>query len=89
MLRTIIVPLASSLALATTLHGQPLPLPLPPLPLPLPMEGTPEDRAACEPDVRMYCQAAIPDTMRVLACLQQNRQRIGPACLGVLQKYGQ
>jgi hypothetical protein len=53
------------------------------------MEGTPEDRAACEPDVRMYCQAAIPDTMRVLACLQQNRQRIGPSCLGVLQKYGQ
>jgi hypothetical protein len=61
-----------------------------PLPLPLPsMEGTPEDRAACEGDVRRYCQNAIPDSMRVLACLQQNRGRIAPACRGVLEKYGQ
>ena len=64
-----------------------LPLPVP-LPLPLP-EGTPEDRAACEGDVRRFCQAAIPDNMRVLACLQQNRARIGAACRGVLEKYGQ
>jgi hypothetical protein len=64
-----------------------LPLPLP-LPLP-PVEGTPEDRAACEGDVRRYCQQAIGDNMRVLACLQQNRNRISPACQGVLIKYGQ
>jgi hypothetical protein len=82
--KTILVVVAttwSSVALAQ------LPLPLP-LPLPM-MEGTPEDRAACNPDVQKYCQAAIPDTMRVLGCLQQNRQRISPACRGVLQKYGQ
>jgi hypothetical protein len=61
-----------------------------PLPIPLPMpDGTPEDRAACESDVRRYCQSAIPDNMRVLACLQQNRGRITPACRGVLEKYGQ
>ena len=65
-----------------------LPLPFP-LPLPLPMEGTPEDRAACEPSVRAFCQAALSDTMRVLACLQQNRQRIAPSCRAVLVKYGQ
>jgi Cysteine rich repeat len=53
------------------------------------LEGTPEDRAACESDVRRYCQAAIPDNMRVLACLQQVRARISPACRGVLEKYGQ
>jgi hypothetical protein len=61
-----------------------------PIPLPLPgMDGTPQDRAACESDVRRYCQAAIPDNMRVLACLQQYRGRISPACRGVLEKYGQ
>jgi len=64
-----------------------LPLPLP-LPFP-PSEGTPEDRAACEGDVRRYCQQALGDNMRVLACLQQNRNRISPACQGVLIKYGQ
>ena len=52
-------------------------------------EGTPEDRAACEGDARRYCRDAIPDNMRVLACLQQNRQRISRACRGVLEKYGQ
>jgi hypothetical protein len=52
-------------------------------------DGTPEDRAACQADVNRYCQNAIPDTMRVLACLQQNRQRISRACQDVLQKYGQ
>jgi hypothetical protein len=60
-----------------------------PLPLPLPMEGTPEDRANCEADVRRYCQRFIPDSMSVLACLQQNRQRLNASCRGVLVKYGQ
>jgi len=61
-----------------------------PLPLPLPMaEGTPEDRAACEPDVQRYCKAAIPDQLRVLGCLQDNRKRISRSCQGVLVKYGQ
>jgi hypothetical protein len=62
--------------------------PLPPLPLPLPT-GTPEDRAACEPDVRKFCESALPDTNRVLQCLQTNRRRISAACRGVLEKYGQ
>jgi hypothetical protein len=59
-----------------------------PIPLPLP-SGTPEDRAACEPDVKRHCKAAIPDNMRVLSCLQANRQRISKACQGVLVRYGQ
>ena len=48
-----------------------------PLPLPLPLPGaggTPEDRAACEPDAVRYCKAAMPDDMRVLGCLQDNRK---------------
>jgi hypothetical protein len=87
MFRTAIFAFAMLFACPSGLLAQQFPLPLP-LPLPMP-EGTPEDRAACHGDVQRYCQNAIPDTMRVLGCLQQNRQRISPACQGVLQKYGQ
>jgi hypothetical protein len=64
----------------------PFPLPLPPLPMP---QGTPEERAACAPDVRKYCEAAMPDTMRVLSCLQANRTKISGACNRVLVSHGQ
>jgi hypothetical protein len=61
-----------------------------PLPLPLPLpSGTPEDRAACEPDAKRHCKTAMPDNMRVLSCLQANRHRISKACQNVLAKYGQ
>jgi hypothetical protein len=84
MVRNSLIVMAAILALSPPAVAQlPLPLPLPQF------EGTPEDRAACEADVRRFCQNAIPDNMRVLACLQQNRQRIAPACRGVLEKYGQ
>ena len=74
---------------ATPSFAQP-PLPFPPLPLPLPMpQGTPKERAACAPDVQKYCEAAPPDTMRVLACLQSNRTRISNACNRVLVSHGQ
>ena len=60
------------------------------LPLPLPMpQGTPEDRAACESDVQRHCKAAVPDQLRVLNCLQDNRNRISRSCQAVLVKYGQ
>jgi len=73
-------------ALAQLPLPPPLPLPLPPLPMP---EGTPEERAACAPDVQKYCEAATPDTMRVLGCLQANRTRISAACNRVLVSHGQ
>jgi hypothetical protein len=62
------------------------PLPLPPLPM---MQGTEEERAACYPDVQKYCEAALPDTMRVLACLQAHRTKISGACNRVLVSHGQ
>ncbi len=65
----------------------PLPLPFPPL-LPMP-QGTPEERAACAPDVQKFCETALPDTMRVLACLQASRSRISVACNRVLVSHGQ
>ena len=63
-----------------------LALPFPPLPM---AQGTPEERAACGPDVRKFCEPALPDTMRVLACLQANRTRISSACNRVLVSHGQ
>ena len=44
-------------------------------PIPLPnlfqFQGTPEEQAACRPDVVKFCKDAIPDSFRVLACLQE------------------
>ena len=44
-----------------------------PGPQPLnPFQGTPEEQAACAPDATNFCKDAIPDTFRVLACLQRH-----------------
>ena len=63
-----------------------------PLPLPLPFpnfQGTPEEQAACRPDVDRFCREAVPDTFRVLACLQSERARISTPCRRVLESHGQ
>jgi hypothetical protein len=81
-----------AIVIAATVFGTTVALAQLPLPLPLPlpnMEGTPEDRAACEADVKRYCAAFIPDSLRILGCLQDNRQRISRPCQGVLVRYGQ
>ena len=51
--------------------------------------GTPEEQAACRPDVSRYCKDAGDDELRVLSCLQQNRTRIGAPCRRVLESHGQ
>lgn len=62
----------------------------PPEPQPFnPFQGTPEEQAACAPDATTICKDAIPDTFRVLACLQENRKRIRKVCLKVLEDHGQ
>lgn len=53
------------------------------------LEGTPEEQAACAPDSTKFCRDAIPDTFRVLACLQQNRKSLRKVCLKVLEDHGQ
>jgi hypothetical protein len=53
------------------------------------LKGTPEEEAACKPDVQKYCQEAGSDTFRVLGCLKQQRRRISKACLAVLESHGQ
>jgi hypothetical protein len=53
------------------------------------MKGTPEEEAACRPDVEKYCHDAEPDTFRVLGCLKDQRRRISKKCLAVLESHGQ
>ena len=61
-----------------------------PLPLPFPnFQGTPEEQAACRPDVDRFCREAVPDTFRVLVCLQSERARISAPCRRVLESHGQ
>jgi hypothetical protein len=51
--------------------------------------GTAEEQAACSPDAVRYCRDALPDTFRVLACLQENREKLKKACRDVLEAHGQ
>ncbi len=51
-------------------------------------QGTIEEQAACVPDATKFCMDAIPDTFRVLACLQAHRQRLRKVCLQVLESHG-
>lgn len=59
---------------------------------PSPVQGSAQDRAACQPDVSAYCQAELRanqcDVFAILGCLQRNRTRISAACRGVLQANG-
>jgi hypothetical protein len=62
------------------------PLPFPPLPMP---QGTPEERAACAPNVHKFCESALQDTTRVLAvCKLIDRRSARPATC-VLVSHGQ
>ena len=53
--------------------------------------GTPEQRAACRPDVRKYCHNVKPDegAFGYLACLKLNRDKLTGACRTVLGSNGQ
>jgi hypothetical protein len=54
-----------------------------------PFEGTQQEQAACRPDVQKHCKEFIPDTFRILACLQSVRLKISKACRVVLESHGQ
>ncbi len=51
-------------------------------------QGTRNEQDACKPAVMKFCREALPDTFRILNCLQQNRPRIGKACQQVLSSNG-
>ena len=54
-----------------------------------PSQGTPEEQAACAPDSTKFCRDFIPDTLRVLSCLQEHRKQLRRVCLKVLEDHGQ
>jgi hypothetical protein len=52
--------------------------------------GTPEEQKACARDVQRFCRPVIDQgDFTILACLQQNRPKISPACDSVLKNHGQ
>ena len=52
--------------------------------------GTPDEQKACARDVQRYCRAVMDQgDFTVLACLQQFRAKISPACDQVLKSHGQ
>ena len=63
--------------------------PAPISPFPNLFQGTPQEQAACPPDSTRFCKDDIPDTFRVLACLQKNRAQISVSCRRVLESHGQ
>jgi hypothetical protein len=48
--------------------------------------GTPEQRAACGPDVRRFCKSVKPEEgpFAYLNCLQEHRDKLSPACVRVI-----
>lgn len=53
-----------------------------------PSQGTEDEQAACATDANRYCKDAIPDTFRVLECLQEHRRKLKRACRNVLKSHG-
>jgi hypothetical protein len=53
--------------------------------------GTPEQQAACRPDVRKFCRKVAPGSgdMAYLACLKTNRAKLSKACRTMLESHGQ
>ena len=52
--------------------------------------GTPEEQKACSRDVQRFCRPVIDQgDFTILACLQQNRPKLTPACDQVLKDHGQ
>ena len=60
------------------------------MPSPSRRSGTPEEQKACARDVQRFCRPVIDQgDFTILACLQQNRPKITPACDQVLKSHGQ
>ena len=52
-------------------------------------QGTPQEQAACRPDVRKLCASVKPGSGNAayLSCLVARRDRLSQACLTVLQNH--
>ena len=47
--------------------------------------GTKDEQEACTPDVYKFCEAAIPDEGRIVACLKANLKLLSPQCRKVIR----
>ena len=50
-------------------------------------QGTPEQQAACQPDVFRLCGNFIPNVEPIIACLRANEPNLNPACHDVMFPY--
>jgi hypothetical protein len=59
-------------------------------PQPQQRSGTAEEQKACSRDVERHCRPVIDQgDFTILACLQQNRPKLSPACAQVLKDHNQ
>lgn len=47
-------------------------------------QGTPQQRAACRPDVVKYCKGLGDDPGVLLSCLEKNKDKISEKCQKVI-----
>ena len=54
------------------------------------LSGTPEERAACRPDVRRFCYRIKESegSGAYLQCLQEHRAKLTARCRAVLESHG-
>jgi Cysteine rich repeat len=49
-------------------------------------QGTPQQRAACRPDVAKFCKGKGEDPGVLLACLEDNKDKISEKCRKVIEE---
>jgi len=47
-------------------------------------QGTPQQRAACRPDVVKFCKGKGDDPGVLLSCLEENKDKISDKCRAVI-----
>lgn len=59
-------------------------------PLAMAQQGTPEEQAACRPDVRKFCHTVKESdgSQAFLQCLQEHREKLSQKCHAVLDSHG-
>lgn len=48
-------------------------------------QGTPQQRAACRPDVAKFCKGKGDDAGVILNCLEDNKDKISDKCRKVIE----
>ena len=90
MLRITSLTIALTIAAATAAYAQ-----FPPQPAAPKLPGSAQDREACQPDVKRFCQQLVPpdpnapvDAFAIAGCLTQHRTQISAKCNAVLTGAG-